>query len=87
MSGGRRLPPGKEEAMRVCPICRQEYGAVPALSRKDNRTEICPICAASEAMDAAGISDGTGLREDVLNAVRDGYAANGILVPEPGRAV
>lgn len=73
--------------MRVCPICGQMYGAVPALSREDNRTEICPICATREALDAAGIRDGNGLRKKVLLAVQEGYAANGILVPAPGRAV
>lgn len=70
--------------MMACPICGQMYGAVPALSRKDSRTKICPICATREALDAAGITDKNGLRGNVLAAVRKGYAERGILVPEPG---
>ena len=33
------------------------------------------------ALDAAGIRAGNGLREEVIATVREGYAANGILVP------
>lgn len=40
---------------RICPICGQEYTAPPAISRKDNKTEICPDCGTQEALDAAGV--------------------------------
>lgn len=37
---------------RICPICKKEYIGHPALSRKDNRTEICPECGMHEAIEA-----------------------------------
>lgn len=41
--------------MRICPICGKEYGEYPAISRKDNETEICPDCGVIESLEAAGI--------------------------------
>lgn len=35
---------------RRCPICGQVYTEPPALSRADNKTEICPPCGAREAL-------------------------------------
>ena len=35
---------------RVCPACNQTYFGYPAISRVDNKTEICPNCGAKEAM-------------------------------------
>ena len=42
--------------MRVCPICKREYAEYPALSRRDNRTEICPDCGIAEALEAFGLT-------------------------------
>lgn len=36
---------------RICPICGREYAEYPALSRKDNTTEICPNCGVKEAFE------------------------------------
>ena len=36
---------------RVCPICGGAYTEPPALSRKDNKTEICSDCGMKEALD------------------------------------
>lgn len=36
----------------ICPKCGYEYTGRPALSRKDNRTEICPDCGMREALNA-----------------------------------
>lgn len=36
---------------RICPICNQPYTAPPAISRRDNTTEICPRCGIREAME------------------------------------
>ena len=36
---------------RICPICGREYTDYPALSRRDNTTEICPDCGVSEALE------------------------------------
>ena len=36
--------------MRVCPFCGQPYSEYPALSRTDNKTEICSDCGTLEAL-------------------------------------
>lgn len=36
---------------RICPICKQKYIEYPAISRKDNTTEICPKCGQLEALE------------------------------------
>ena len=33
-----------------CPKCGKEYIGYPALSRKDNKTKICPSCGIKEAI-------------------------------------
>ena len=35
----------------ICPKCNRECDEYPALSRKDNETEICPRCEVKEAME------------------------------------
>ena len=35
----------------ICPVCGREYDGYPALSRKDNKTEICPDCGLREALE------------------------------------
>ena len=35
---------------KICPICGDEYDGHPAISRKDNKTEICPYCGTVEAL-------------------------------------
>lgn len=37
----------------MCPICNREYEGVPALSRTDNETLICPECGTAQALDDA----------------------------------
>jgi predicted RNA-binding Zn-ribbon protein involved in translation (DUF1610 family) len=34
-----------------CPICKKEIKGYPALSRKDNKTEICSSCGVKEALE------------------------------------
>lgn len=36
--------------IKVCNRCGNEYTGYPALSRKDNKTEICPECGLIEAI-------------------------------------
>ena len=36
---------------KICPECGKEYSSRPALSRKDNKTMICPKCGMMEALD------------------------------------
>lgn len=33
----------------ICPICNEIYDGYPAISRKDNKTKICPNCGVGEA--------------------------------------
>lgn len=37
--------------MSFCGKCGKQYFDYPALSRKDNKTEICSICALKEALE------------------------------------
>ena len=39
---------------RVCPRCGLPYNEFPALSRRDNETDICPKCGELEAFEDAG---------------------------------
>lgn len=36
---------------RICPLCGKTYTDYPALSRKDNKTEIFPECGMQEALE------------------------------------
>lgn len=37
--------------IKVCPKCGEQYVGAPALSRRDNKTAICPECGISEALE------------------------------------
>lgn len=37
---------------RICPVCHRTYTEPPALSRVDNKTDICPDCGMMEALAA-----------------------------------
>ena len=39
--------------LRICPICG--YSGVPALSRTDNKTKICPDCGTRQALESIGV--------------------------------
>lgn len=43
------------EEKRACPICGKTYAEHPALSRKDNKTLICPDCGVREALASIGV--------------------------------
>lgn len=36
---------------KICPICGRKYTEPPALSRRDNSTQICPQCGTAEAIE------------------------------------
>ena len=40
--------------MRICPKCGSKYSEYPAISRIDNKTEICPVCGVKEALEVYG---------------------------------
>lgn len=48
--------------VKTCLVCKRTYIGHPALSRKDNKTEICPSCGLIEAVDVF---------EDCLDASKD----------------
>lgn len=45
-----------EKETRICPLCGMEYQGIPALSRTDNQTLICPDCGTREALESIGVS-------------------------------
>lgn len=54
--------------MRVCPKCGESYSEPPALSRVDNKTEICPLCGTKEALDSMGLTEGSSMRVAIIDA-------------------
>ena len=40
--------------IRTCPICKKEYKERPALSRVDNKQEICSECSTRQALELVG---------------------------------
>jgi len=55
--------------MAKCPICGKEYEDHPAISRKDNKTEICPDCGTLEALESIGASDE--MKDEVLKKIHE----------------
>lgn len=43
-------------SIQLCPICGNSYRGVPATSRTDGKTSICPDCGTREALESIGIS-------------------------------
>lgn len=58
--------------MDICPKCGKEYSEPAALSRVDNQTKICPLCGTKETLDAIGLTEGSSVREAILDATRKG---------------
>ena len=56
--------------MRICPKCGKKYEDHPAISRTDDKTEICPECGTREALTAAGIDETK--QSEILSAIRKG---------------
>ena len=48
--------------MKRCPKCKKDMGKYPALSRKDNKTEICSECGVKEALEAFLRADNRNLK-------------------------
>ncbi len=40
----------EKEKVKKCPKCGKEYTGYPAISRTDNKTEICSECGTAEAL-------------------------------------
>ena len=41
---------------KICPICGNTYTGHPALSRTDDKTEICPDCGIRQSLQSIGIA-------------------------------
>lgn len=46
-----------ERVERKCPICGAVYYDVPAISRTDNKTPICPDCGIRESLESIGVNE------------------------------
>ena len=53
--------------LAVCPICGRAYHGVPALSREDNKTLICPECGTRQALASIGV--GASEQEQILETI------------------
>lgn len=42
--------------IQICHFCGSSYRGVPATSRKDGKTAICPDCGTREALESIGVS-------------------------------
>ena len=53
---------------RICPCCGKAYSGYPALSRRDNKTLICPDCGTREALADLGVDIED--QEEILRQIR-----------------
>jgi len=56
--------------IRICPLCGEAYGSLPAISRTDNETQICPDCGSRQALEALGVSEVE--REKIISIINRG---------------
>ncbi len=56
---------------QICPHCGRKFKEPPAISRVDNKTEVCPLCGTREALDALGIDR---LEQEHILATIDFYS-------------
>lgn len=54
---------------KACALCGKPYTAPPAITRIDNRTEICHECGQRQALDAAGIPPEE--QEKIIQKIRE----------------
>ena len=59
----------KDERMqeRICPLCGRTYNRVPALSRTDGVTLICPDCGTRQALQSIGVDADE--QEEILRTI------------------
>ena len=68
---GAEITPRKENIMK-CPKCGKETEWLRAISRADNKTMICDECGTKEALDAAGLTEGSSVRGSILACIGRG---------------
>lgn len=49
----QELEEAKANPGHICPVCGRQFFEEPAVSRRDNSTQICSVCAATEALEDA----------------------------------
>lgn len=52
--------------MKKCPKCGKQYDRLLAVSRTNPGMNICDECGTKEALDAAGLTEGSSVREAIL---------------------
>jgi hypothetical protein len=57
--------------LRICPLCGQNYGRPPAISRTDNKTPICPDCGTRQALESIGVDKEE--QEEILATIHKYY--------------
>ncbi len=57
--------------MSTCPRCKKDYTGYPALSRRDNKTDICSDCGTEEALIDAGMMPSTPAEIDFLKRLKE----------------
>ena len=65
-----------ERIERTCPVCGKIYTGVPAISRTDNATLICPDCGTRQALESLGISREE--QDKILGIIHDKYIPVGV---------
>ena len=60
---------GEDIVRRICPACGMPLDRHPAISRKDNKTEICSDCGTREALSDLGMD--TADQEGVIKAIHE----------------
>lgn len=63
-----------EIQLRKCPKCEKLYGGVPAVSRVDNVTIICPDCGTREALESIGVDETE--QEKILDTIHNTVRTN-----------
>lgn len=58
---------GEDVVRKICPVCGGPLTAHPALSRKDNKTEVCPDCGIRQALSDFGMEEAK--QEEILALV------------------
>ena len=53
--------------LKICPRCGKAYHGVPALSRADSATLICPDCGTREALDSIGVKPSE--QEEIIKTI------------------
>ena len=59
---------GEDIVRKICPVCGGPLTTHPALSRRDNKTQICPDCGVREALSDFGMDEKK--QEEILATIR-----------------